>query len=233
MNYLLINRNGVVLDIIPDRIRYTKLVPETGFVIACEVNEGTGVIGSDANTQYTLIKADVNNNPNAVNVMELEEVPSTVIVNRTVYNAETGEFEPRYTLTEIQQMKQEENKANFAAYLASHPLTWVDGKQYGVTEEDQAEISLNINQYQIAVAAGVETPVLEWHAQHEECTAWTMEQLAGLSLQISAYVYPIYHKMQEFKTRIFGATTEEEVDAIECIFEEKVEVDESNVEGTE
>lgn len=235
MNYLLINRDGVVLDILEDRIRYTKLVPSTGFVIACEGSEGTGVIGSDANTHYVLIKADTNNSPSAVSVMELEEVPSTVIAGRTVYNAETGEFAPRYTLEEVQMMKQEENKANFAAYLASHPLTWVDGKTYGVTEEDQAEISLNINQYQIAVAAGVEAPTLEWHAQHEECAPWTMEQLAALSLQISAYVYPIYHKMQEFKTRIFGATTEEEVDAIECVFEEKAkeENSEPGMEGLE
>lgn len=233
MNYLLINREGIVLDILEDRIRYTKLVPSTGFVIACEGNEGTGVIGSDANTQYTLIKADVNNNPNAVSVMELEEVPSTVIAGKTKLDRETGEFVPRYTLEEIQMMKQEENKANFAAYLFSHPLTWVDGKKYGVTEQDQAEISLNINQYQIAVAAGVETPVLEWHAQHEECTPWSMEKMALLSLEISKYVYPIYHKMQEFKTKIFGATTEEEVEAIDCTFEEKTTDDESTMEGTE
>lgn len=233
MNYLLINRDGVVLDILEDRIRYTKLVPSTGFVIACEGNEGTGVIGSDADTQYTLMKSDASNNPDAVTVMELEEVPSMVIAGKTVYNAETGEFAPRYTLEEVQMMKQEENKANFAAYLAAHPLTWVDGKKYGVTEQDQAEISLNLNQYQIAVVAGVESPTLEWHAQHEECTPWEMEQLVALSLQISAYVYPIYHKMQEFKTKIFGATTEEEVEAIECVFEEKTKNDESTMEGTE
>lgn len=230
MTYLLINRANVVLDIIPDNIRYIKLVPSTGRVIACEGNEGTGVIGSNANTHYTLINADVDNNPNAVYVLELNEVPSNVIAGKTVLNPETNEFEPRYSLEEVQMMKQEENKANFAAYLASHPLTWVDGKIYGVTEQDQAEISLNINQYQIAVAAGVEAPTLEWHASHEECTPWTMEQLVALSLQISAYVYPIYHKMQEFKTRIFSATTEEEVDAIECIFEEQVESDQEGIE---
>lgn len=233
MNYLLINRDNVVLDVIPDRIRYTKLVPSTGLVIGCEGYEGTGVIGSDANTGYTLIRSDTNNNPNAVSVLELEEVPSNVIAGKTVFDPETNSFKPRYTLEEVQMMKQEENKANFAAYLASHPLTWVDEKIYGVTEQDQAEISLNINQYQIAVAAGVEAPTLEWHASHEECTPWTMEQLVALSLQISAYVYPIYHKMQEFKTRIFGSTTEEEVEAIECIFEEKTEQEPDNTEDME
>lgn len=230
MNYLLINRKGVVLDILEDRIRYTKLVPSTGYVIACEGSEGTGVIGSDANTNYTLVKADTNNSENAVSVLALEEVPSGVVAGKSVFNASTGEFEPRYTLAEVQTMKQEENKRAFAEYLASHPITGVDGKTYGVTEQDQAEISLNINQYQIAVAAGVEAPILEWHAQHEECTPWTMEQLAALSLQISAYVYPIYHKMQEFKTRIFGAETIEEVEAIECVFEEKASVVEEGAE---
>lgn len=222
MNYLLLNRENIVLDIIPEKIRYIKLQSSNGIVIACEEQEATGVIGSDSNTHYTLIKADIQNDINAVRIMELEKVPSTVIINKTVYNTETGEFEYRYSLEETQLMKQEENKIAFATYLSTHPLTWVDGKQYGITEQDQAEISLNINQYQIAVQAGVENPTLEWHAKKEECSPWTLEQLAALSLAISNTVYPKYHLMQKYKTAIYSATTIEEINAIELIYEEEI-----------
>ncbi|MCM1324355.1 MAG: hypothetical protein NC218_09345 [Acetobacter sp.] len=150
MMYLLLNRENVVVDIL-ERPRYLKLQASSGIVIACEESEGTGVIGSDDNTHYTLVRADATNSPDAVVVMAVEELPSDVIAGKTRLNGETGEFEPRYTLEEIQTMKQEENKAAFAAYLASHPMTWVDGKTYGITQEDQSEISLNLAQYSIAV----------------------------------------------------------------------------------
>ena len=35
-------------------------------------------------------------------------------------------------LHEIKSERQAENKAALAAWLASHPLTWLDGKRYGV-----------------------------------------------------------------------------------------------------
>lgn len=64
----------------------------------------------------------------------------------------------------LRDAKQEQNKAALADWLAAHPLTWTDGNVYGVTEEDQNEMAINLAQYQLAVAA--EQPaVLEWHAQ--------------------------------------------------------------------
>ena len=219
MNYLLINRKNVVVDILPDRIRYTKLQSSNGIVIACEEWEATGVIGSDANTQYVLIRADNTNSEDAVSVLAIEDVPSAVSAGATVYDPSTGELKSRYTLEEVQAMKQEENKVAFASYLISHPMTWVDGKQYGVSQEDQSEIALNINQYQIAKAAGIDTPTLEWHAQHEECKPWTLEQLSALSLEISKVVYPKYHQMQQFKTAIYDCSTIEEVNALEIKYE--------------
>ena len=40
-------------------------------------------------------------------------------------------------LHEIKSERQAENKAALAGWLASHPLTWLDGKRYGVEEQDQ------------------------------------------------------------------------------------------------
>ena len=138
------------------------------------------------------------------------------------YDEETGCF---YNLDDLPRMlekaqnsKQTENKMMLARFLEEHPLTWIDGKQYGVTMEDQSEIQLNISQYQIQVAA-VEagqdvTPVLEWHAIHEACVPWTMEELSALVLAISDFVYPWFKKMNEYKARIFACTDRKEVEAI-------------------
>ena len=223
--YILLNRANKVVDILPEA-RYTKLLSERGIVIACEETEGTGIIGSDCNTHYTLIRTDTQNSPDAVNVYELESIPSEVIAGYYYYDPSTGEFS--CNLEEVQYAKQEENKVAFASYLNSHPLTWVDGKQYGITQEDQSEIALNINQYQVAVAAGIENPTLEWHAKQEECYPWSLEQLSALSLAISNVVYPKYHQMQEYKTAIFAATSIAELNAIELTYEDTTDIEEDN-----
>lgn len=223
--YILLNRANKVVDILPEA-RYTKLLSEQGIVIACEETEGTGIIGSDCNTHYTLIRTDTQNSPDAVNVYELESIPSEVVAGYYYYDPSTGEFS--CNLEEAQYAKQEENKVAFASYLNSHPLTWVDGKQYGITQEDQSEIALNINQYQVAVAAGVENPTLEWHAKQEECYPWSLEQLSALSLAISDVVYPKYHQMQEYKTAIFATTSIAELNAIELVYEDTTNVEEDS-----
>ena len=214
--YILVNRENRVVDIMV-YAGYTRLHPQSARVIGCEEREATGVIGSDSNTIYTLIKSDTQNSPDAVNVYELEEIPSEVVAGYYYYDPSTGEFS--CNLEEAQYDKQEKNKALFAEYLASHPLTWVDGKQYGITQEDQSEIALNINQYQVAVAAGVENPTLEWHAKQEECSPWSLEQLSALSLAIAQVVYPKYHQMQEYKTQIFAATDIASLNAISIDYE--------------
>ena len=221
MKYILLNRKNIVVDIL-DEVRYIKLQSSNGIVVACEEHEGTGVIGSDCDTHYTLIKADMNSDPNAVRVMAFEEIPSDVRPNLAYLDTETGELV--CDLESAKLMKQEVNKTLFAEYLATHPLTWVDGKEYGVTLEDQSEISLNINQYQIALQAGVEKPTLEWHARQEGCKPWPVEQLVELSLAITNTVYPIYHKMNQYKTAIFSSTSFEELEAIKLTYEtEEVE----------
>lgn len=215
--YILLNRENVVVDILAEA-RYIKLQSSNGIVVACGEDEGTGVIGSDCDTHYTLVKADTLNQSNAVTVLEIEEIPSNVIPNYSIYNFEDKTFTT--DLNQVKYDKQEKNKMLFAEYLATHPLTWIDGKEYGITQEDQSEISLNINQYQAAVAAKVENPTLEWHARHEECQPWALEQLVALSLAISEAVYPKYHQMQEYKTQIFGAKTIDELAAIELNYED-------------
>lgn len=109
MKYILLNRKNIL-----DEARYIKLQSSNGIIIACEENEGTGVIGSDANIHYTLIRADINNNPDAVRIMELEETISDVRPNLAYLDTETNEL--ICDLENAKLMKQEVNKALFAEY---------------------------------------------------------------------------------------------------------------------
>lgn len=122
--------------------------------------------------------------------------------------------------------KQNENNGLLETYLKDHPIQWKDGKYYGVTQEDQSEISLNLMQYQLATAAGFSTS-LEWHALHEQCREFTVEELSALALSISAYVYPLVRYNQSIKTIIYATTTAEELDKI-IIDYEKAEVANEN-----
>lgn len=212
MKYLLINRKNILIDILSE-LRYIKLHP-SGYVVACSKKEGIGVIGSDCDTFYPLIYTDTANSENAVRIIEREEIAENVVPNFYKFDFETNDFVYRYTLEEAQILKQEQNKKMFAAYLAENPLTWTDGKVYGITLEDQTEINLKLNQYEIAVQNSTETPVLEWHAKQEVDVPWTLENLSALSLAINAAVYPHYHKCQDYKKTIFETNSIEELNNI-------------------
>lgn len=150
-----------------------------------------------------------------------------------IYDVDTGTFYPESDianrLEKAKEQKQNENKAAFASFLANHPITWKDGKKYGVTMEDQNEISLNLSQYQVQLAAGVKNPTLEWHAIKEACVAWSYDDLSALVLTISEYVYPWFHKMNEYKEKIFAIEDAKDINTIELDYrtEEEIAADEA------
>ena len=116
-------------------------------------------------------------------------------------------------LDALRAAKQEVNKATLADWLAAHPLTWTDGKVYGVTEQDQTEMAINLAQYQLAAAAG-QPAALEWHAQKQQCHTFTIEEYTALSLAIAAYVYPYRRYQEQVKAAIYAAQGKEELNAI-------------------
>lgn len=157
------------------------------------------------------------------------------------WDEETGTF---YNLADVpiqleaaKDSKQAENKMKLATFLSEHPLTWTDGKQYGVTYEDQSEINLNIAQYQVQVEAAKTdpsiTPVLEWHALKEACVPWTYENLCALVLAISDYVYPWFVKMNEYKAQIYACEDKKEVQAIELDYHTEEEIAAEEAEEAE
>lgn len=149
----------------------------------------------------------------------------STISTKTIYNATTGEYSQEVvedepviepdtrTLESVQFEKQVENKQALAEWLAYHPITWLDGKQYGVSQEDQEEMSLNLQQYQFKVAAG-QPATLKWHAKKEGCRPFELEEFSGLLNKVIDYVYPYRAYMEEVKEQIYAAKTVGEVDAI-------------------
>lgn len=122
--------------------------------------------------------------------------------------------QPPVDLDALRAAKQEQNKKALADWLAVHPLTWTDGKVYGVTEQDQTEMAINLAQYQLAAAAG-QPAVLEWHTQKKSCHTFTREEYTALSLAIAAYVYPYRRYLEAVKEGIYEAQSKEDLDAIE------------------
>ena len=126
------------------------------------------------------------------------------------YQAWAAEHPAPDLLAPAQAARQEENKTALADWLKNHPLSWVDGNVYGVTEEDQTEMALNLQQYQIQATAGREV-ALEWHTQKKQCHTFTVEQYNALLLAIIDYVYPYRRYQEQVKEAIYSAKTVEEV----------------------
>lgn len=98
-------------------------------------------------------------------------------------------------------------------FLATHPITWVDGNKYSVTEEKQSLLASNIALYQLSVQAG--TPrELKWNTTGDVCTVWTIENLSALALAIGDYVQPYVTYQQTVEVQIKECTTMEELESI-------------------
>ena len=145
-----------------------------------------------------------------------------------IYNADTGEFkEPE--VVPISPMPEDiegakaykimESKDKLAEWLANHPLTYKDGKQYSVTAEKQSLLNGNLASYERAKAINVEYP-LKWNSTGSECTPWDYTDLLTLSLTIAGYVAPKVSKQQAIELQIKACTTVEEVNEIVISYDE-------------
>lgn len=106
-----------------------------------------------------------------------------------------------------------ESKQALADWLQGHPLTWVDGKQYSVTDDKTTLMTKAIMMYQTKVASGVPAE-LKWNDTGEVCTVWTVENLTALAIAIDAYVAPLVSHQQTLEVEIRNAQTEDEIRSI-------------------
>ena len=121
------------------------------------------------------------------------------------------------TLDEYKAYLQEKNKTALAEFLANQTVEF-KGKLYGVGEDYQNEMALNLMQYQALAQTGQEV-TLEWHSKKSACETFTTEEFLTLTAMIKAFVYPYYQYMQTIKEQIFGATTKDELGKIEIKYE--------------
>ena len=143
-----------------------------------------------------------------------------------VYDAESGTFsmpEVKPVITNIndaQVLKITESKEKLAEWLANHPMTYKDGKQYSVTAEKQSLLNGNLSSYERAQGASpsVKYP-LRWNATGEECTEWEYEDLVGLSLAIVAYIAPKVAEQQAIEIAINACSTIEELNGVVISYE--------------
>lgn len=146
-----------------------------------------------------------------------------------IYDPDTGEFKEREVVP-ISPMPEDidgakaykvaESKEKLAEWLASHPITYKDGKQYSVTAEKQSLLNGNLSSYERAQGASpsVKYP-LRWNATGEECTEWEYEDLVGLSLAIAAYVAPKVAEQQATEIAINACSTIEELNGVVISYE--------------
>lgn len=146
-----------------------------------------------------------------------------------IYDPDTGEFKEREVVP-ISPMPEDidgakaykvaESKEKLAEWLASHPMTYKDGKQYSVTAEKQSLLNGNLSSYERAQGANpsINYP-LKWNATGEECTEWEYEDLVGLSLTIAAYVAPKVAEQQAIEIAINACSTIEELNGVVISYE--------------
>lgn len=113
-------------------------------------------------------------------------------------------------LKDLKQFKQEENKNQLNDYLKNNSLIWKDNKEYGVTKEDQQELSAEITKYYHAQNTN-KNYIPMWHSKGKVNTEWTIEDLTQLEIDIAEYVKPLYLEMQKKKELINNCETEEEL----------------------
>ena len=146
-----------------------------------------------------------------------------------IYNADTGEFkEPEVVpispmpedLDGAKAYKVAESKEKLAEWLANHPMTYKDGKQYSVTAEKQSLLNGNLSSYERAQGANpsINYP-LKWNATGEEWTEWEDEDLVGLSRAIAAYVAPKVAEQQAIEIAINACSTIEELNGVVIAYE--------------
>ena len=129
-----------------------------------------------------------------------------------MYNPDDKKYILYNDMDKIKNHFQEINKQKFNEWLKENPLEWFDGKNYGITLEDQSELNLTLSKYKESSMSKIEpVPKLEWHAQKEENVEWAYEDLVNLSNAISEKVYDKYHLMQKYKIEIYNATTVKEL----------------------
>lgn len=142
-------------------------------------------------------------------VNEIEKANSEALVRiAAIEQLNTVDID-NMTLEEYKDYRQNENNQALAEFLDKSYVTY-DNKNYGVSYDDQTEMTINLVSYNLYEELGIPS-ILEWHAKKEECTAFTKEQFIELIVLVKSFVYPYLQYCQNLKARIYACTTKEDI----------------------
>lgn len=145
----------------------------------------------------------------------VERVDVSVEPHQLVFSLSRKEQEiANMPIEEYREIRQKENKEALAAFLKANPITWQDGLQYGVTQEDQNEMIADKAAYDLKHAIDP-TWALQWHSIKTDCRDFTEEEFLGLMNTIISFVYPYRQLEMKYKEAIYSAQTKEEIMALQ------------------
>lgn len=126
------------------------------------------------------------------------------------------------TLDEYKDMRQDQNKYSLDTFLGSHPVLWEDGHYYGVTQEDQSDMLYTKSLYDVGRYTNPEYR-LRWRSVDAGYKDFTEDEFMRLMDKVIGYVYP-YRQLEMFhKSRIYAATTKEEVAMVPIVYMDPID----------
>ena len=150
-----------------------------------------------------------------IKCVDVTQNPPVLIYEKT---KEELEYEAM-SLDEYKEKRQTENKTALAIFLKNNPITWIDGCLYGVTQEDQNEMSLDLSTYQLKKSLGDSNWKLLWHPVKSDSREFTETEFLNLMNAIIEFVYPYRQLEMQYKEAIYTATTKEEIAAVNIVYD--------------
>lgn len=103
-------------------------------------------------------------------------------------------------------------------YLLAHPLQWMDGEYYAITQKKQNQLTSKISVAQAKAQLGVPYE-LKWNTTGEVCVEWELADLMALAFAIDERVTKLVEYQQTKEIEIKNAGTIEELNAIEVDYD--------------
>lgn len=113
----------------------------------------------------------------------------------------------------LKAIKVAQSKQDLQLYLASHPITWTDGKQYNITREKQQQLFFKLMTATLA-SKNSRPYTLVWNSTGEEYSNLTLEELTPLAFAIDSRVTALVSYQQEKEKIINNCATLDELNAV-------------------
>ncbi|GEM_PF-3045714 len=128
----------------------------------------------------------------------------------SVWSKNELDYNANIELDKIKEQKISDSKKDLSVFLYTHPLEYIDGKRYSVTQEKQTLLKNEIDIYLCKLNKN-ENALLMWNSTGEEEIEWLLDDLIDLSIAIDNYVKPYISYQRSKEVEIRNCLTIEEV----------------------